>query len=70
MVLPSRAPWSSRYTCAHRSSSPFGAGVPVRPTTRRMRGSIAFKALNRCAWEFLKLDSSSMTTMSKGQSLR
>lgn len=53
----------------NRSMSPFDAGVPVSPTILVIWGRTARRALKRLAWWFLKLDSSSMTTMSNGHDL-
>ena len=56
---------SSSPISAHKSISPFGAGVPVSPTIRLTFGRTLFSALNRFALCDLKEDSSSITTMSK-----
>ena len=66
-VLPSRIPWSSKYTCAHRSSRLRGRGVPVKPHRCFINGRTFRSALNRWALGLRKLDSSSTITMSKGQ---
>lgn len=66
MVRPNRCPRSSRNTCGHRSSRPFGAGVPVSPTTRENCPSTFFSARKRFARLFLKDESSSITSISKG----
>ena len=64
--LPSLWPWSIQYICAHRSISPFGAGVPVRPITRLTLGTAMRMALNLSLFALLKLVSSSITSASNG----
>ena len=66
MDLPSRSPWSMQYICAHKSISPFGAGVPVRPITRLTLGRAMRIALNLSLLALLKLVSSSITSASNG----
>ena len=46
---------------------PLAEGVPVRPTTLLTFGMTFRRARKRLAWGFLKLESSSITIMSKGQ---
>src|SRR5574344_110502 len=61
----SRSPMSRRYTSAHKSVNPFGAGVPVRPTTRLKYGRTIRSAFHRDVFGHLNDDSSSITSMSK-----
>ena len=49
---------------------PFGEGVPVRPTTRSDLVITFRRARKRFACGLLKLESSSITTMSNGQRFR
>ena len=49
---------------------PLGLGVPVSPTTRFTSGMTFRRARKRLAWGFLKLESSSITIMSKGHPFR
>ena len=45
---------------------PLGAGVPVRPQIRRMRGRHFRSAFHLFAWRLLKLESSSTITVENG----
>ena len=69
IYLPSRSPISRIRNSAQRSIKPFPVGVPVSPTMRFTFGRMAFMARNRFDWWFLKLDSSSRTTISKSRRL-
>ena len=66
-VRPNAAPPSSRNTCAHRSMRPFGAGVPVSPSTQSKPLRRRRRTRNRFARGLRKPDSSSMTSARHGQ---
>jgi hypothetical protein len=66
-VFPNRWPISKSHIWLHKSMSPFGDGVPVRRITRLNCGRTRLNALNLFAEGFLKLELSSMITISKGQ---
>ena len=55
-----------QYICAHKSSRPFGAGVPVNPITRLTLAEANLIALKRWLLLLLKLVSSSITITSYG----
>ncbi|MPN45771.1 hypothetical protein SDC9_193342 [bioreactor metagenome] len=65
MNLPSLSPISIRLTSLHKSIKLLGAGVPVSPIILLTFGLTFLRALNLLAVEDLKLESSSMTTISK-----
>ena len=69
MFNPSRSPPSRRYIWLHRSIRPLGAGVPVRPTTRRTFGKAILRLRKRWDFGLLKLDNSSMIIMSNGKAV-
>ena len=67
MYLPSLCPISRIPISAHKSMR--FPGVPVSPTTRFAIGLTFFRSLNLCAFGDLKLDSSSITIMSKSKNM-